>query len=87
MWIEKTFNFRFSNCWPAIQRGSNGVMFVYNRGKDEHAKYLEFLHAQFVSQQGLKDNQCIVLCHSKPDSDGYPGKLCKYFVLIDNLTK
>ena len=36
-------SFRFENCWPAIQKDANGVLFVYNPDKSNHSKELETL--------------------------------------------
>ncbi|KAL7639051.1 UNVERIFIED_CONTAM: hypothetical protein RMT77_010585 [Armadillidium vulgare] len=69
----------YSSTWPVMQRGANGVIFVYNPGEEDHPRYLDSLHTQFVSHQGLKDVQCVVFCHSKPDSDGYSTKLSNAF--------
>ena len=60
--------------------GINGVVFIYNPDQEEHPRILESFHTQFVSQQRLKEKQCIVFCHSKPDTHGYACKLCKYFI-------
>ena len=34
---------RFENCWPAIQKDANGVLFVYNPDNTSHGKELETL--------------------------------------------
>ena len=36
-----TITFRFENCWPAIQKDTNGIVFVVNPEKVDQAKELE----------------------------------------------
>ncbi|TGZ70494.1 hypothetical protein CRM22_003163 [Opisthorchis felineus] len=33
--------FRYENCWPAVFKGSHGVMFVYSPDHSEHSRELE----------------------------------------------
>ncbi|XP_071542575.1 intraflagellar transport protein 22 homolog [Panulirus ornatus] len=76
---------RYENCWPAIQRGCNGVIFVYNPGREDHARSLESLYTHFVEQQGLRETQCIVFCHFKPGFKGKGAKLSSSFNQIPNI--
>ncbi|XP_068223177.1 intraflagellar transport protein 22 homolog [Palaemon carinicauda] len=69
----------YENCWPAIQKGLNGVIFVYNPGRDEHAQALDSLHSHFAEQQGVRETQCIVFCHHKPGTRGKGAKLGSAF--------
>ncbi|KAK8380225.1 hypothetical protein O3P69_016684 [Scylla paramamosain] len=73
---------RFESCWPAIQRGCNGVVFVYNPGRDDQARILDSLYNQFAAQQGVREAQCIVFCHHKPGVQGKGGKLSNAFSKI-----
>jgi len=59
-------NHKFENCWPAIQKDSNGVVFVINPEKPDQVKEIENWYLHFVRQQGLKDNNCLVFVHHKP---------------------
>ncbi|KAK4297154.1 hypothetical protein Pmani_030402 [Petrolisthes manimaculis] len=70
---------KYESCWPGIQRGSNGVLFVYNPGRDDHARILDHFYTQFVEQQGLRETQCIVFCHYKPGTNGKRAKLSSSF--------
>lgn len=74
--------FRFESCWPAIQRGSNGVMFVYNPGREDQARMLDSLYNQFAAQHGVKEAQCVVFCHHKPGAQGKGAKLCKDLICM-----
>ncbi|XP_063882357.1 intraflagellar transport protein 22 homolog isoform X2 [Scylla paramamosain] len=73
---------RFESCWPAIQRGCNGVVFVYNPGRDDQARILDSLYNQFAAQQGVREAQCIVFCHHKPGVQGKGGKLSGVYCLL-----
>eukprot|EP00794_Sanderia_malayensis_P013823 gene13823-15268_t len=56
---------KYENCWPAIQKDVNGIVFVINPGNNGQVKNLDKWHVHFVSQLGLKDSQCIVFVHHK----------------------
>ncbi|XP_065055513.1 intraflagellar transport protein 22 homolog [Rhopilema esculentum] len=59
-------NHKFENCWPAIQKDTNGVVFVLNPEKSDQVKDLDNWYLHFVRQQGIKDSQCMVFVHHKP---------------------
>ncbi|XP_035231332.1 intraflagellar transport protein 22 homolog isoform X2 [Stegodyphus dumicola] len=58
---------RFENCWPALMKDANGVIFVYSADIANIRKEMDMWYANFVQAQGLKDSQCIVFCHRKPN--------------------
>ncbi|CAB4019369.1 intraflagellar transport 22 homolog isoform X3 [Paramuricea clavata] len=60
---------KFENCWPAIQKDANGVLFVYNPDNTSHGKELETLYVHFVQEQGLRDSQCMLFAHHKPGAN------------------
>ncbi|CAH1232667.1 IFT22 [Branchiostoma lanceolatum] len=71
-----TQGIRFEQCWPAIQLETNGVLLVFNPDQPNHDKELETWYSHFVSQQGLKDSQCLAFAHHKPStSDKARGHL------------
>ncbi|KAK3084228.1 hypothetical protein FSP39_010300 [Pinctada imbricata] len=57
---------KFEQCWPAIAKDTNGVIFVFNPDQANHDKDLENWYNYFVENQGLKDSQCVVFAHHKP---------------------
>ncbi|TPP66828.1 putative protein putative vertebrate RAB member RAS oncogene family 5 [Fasciola gigantica] len=62
----------YENCWPAIFRGLNGVVFVYNPDDTGHGKVLEEWQSILAQSQTLRDTQCCVIGHcksSKTDRD------------------
>ncbi|KAF2369233.1 P-loop containing nucleoside triphosphate hydrolase [Trinorchestia longiramus] len=60
----------YEHTWPVMQRSANGVIFVCNPGSAEDQKQqLQFLYTQFVQQNGIKDTQCVVFNHQKPNSE------------------
>eukprot|EP00058_Branchiostoma_floridae_P009359 XP_002594847.1 hypothetical protein BRAFLDRAFT_86014 [Branchiostoma floridae] len=66
----------FEQCWPAIQQETNGVLLVFNPDQPNHDKELETWYSHFVSQQGMKDSQCLAFAHHKPStSDKARGHL------------
>ncbi|XP_028396898.1 intraflagellar transport protein 22 homolog isoform X2 [Dendronephthya gigantea] len=60
---------KFENCWPAIQKDANGILFVYNPDNTNHGKQLETLYVHFVQEQGLRDSQCMLFAHHKPGTN------------------
>ncbi|PFX24138.1 Intraflagellar transport protein 22-like [Stylophora pistillata] len=76
-------NHKFSTCWAAFQKDTNGVLIIYNPDQSSHDKELEtcgtslhpelvasstFGYTQFVQSQGLKDSQCMVFAHRRPSA-------------------
>ncbi|CAH1801181.1 unnamed protein product [Owenia fusiformis] len=59
---------KYEGCWPAIARDTSGIIFVYNADVASHERELESWHSAFVQNQGIKENQCIVVAHHKPNS-------------------
>ncbi|CAL4210624.1 unnamed protein product, partial [Meganyctiphanes norvegica] len=76
---------RFENCWPAIQRGAQGVVFVYSPGRDDHARSLDGFYTHFLDQNGLRETQAIVFCHHKPGANGKAAKLSSSFNQIPQI--
>lgn len=69
-------NKKYESCWPAFWHGSNGVILVYRKPNEEQA--LERWYELFVSQQHLKDSQCIILTQENisPSSQKLAGVHC-----------
>ncbi|XP_022793043.1 intraflagellar transport protein 22 homolog isoform X4 [Stylophora pistillata] len=61
-------NHKFSTCWAAFQKDTNGVLIIYNPDQSSHDKELETWYTQFVQSQGLKDSQCMVFAHRRPSA-------------------
>ncbi|KAK7078854.1 Intraflagellar transport protein 22 [Halocaridina rubra] len=75
----------YESCWPAIQKGVNGVLFVYSPGREDHVRALDSLYTHFVEQQGIQEAQCIVFCLHKPGSKGKGAKLSNFFSQIPKI--
>ncbi|GIY84132.1 intraflagellar transport protein 22 homolog [Caerostris darwini] len=58
---------KFENCWPALMKDGNGVIFIYSSDFVNIRKEMDMWYANFVQAQGLKDSQCMVICHRKPN--------------------
>lgn len=52
-----------SACWPAIQRGAQGVVLVFNPESQDQARQLDALHEAFVRAPGLQESNCVVFAH------------------------
>eukprot|EP00731_Ephydatia_muelleri_P022761 Em0015g344a len=57
---------KFENCWPALAKDVNGVLLVYSPDNAQKEKELERWYSYFVTQQTLKDSQCLIFGHFKP---------------------
>ncbi|XP_002736022.1 intraflagellar transport protein 22 homolog [Saccoglossus kowalevskii] len=64
-------NQKFETCWPAFMKDTNGVVMVYNPDQSNHDKQLEMWYSNFVVGQGLRDSQCIIFAHQKPNSSSH----------------
>jgi len=67
-------NQSFEMCWPSMQKNANGVIFVYNPAENSHQSELEKWHLHFAKEQGLRNEQCLVMAHMKP-GHAHPGKV------------
>ncbi|XP_018008508.1 intraflagellar transport protein 22 homolog [Hyalella azteca] len=77
---------RYESSWPVMQRSANGVIFVCNPDSvEQQQQHLEFLHRQFALQNGLKDSQCVVFCHQKPNTEATGAALGGPFSRISQL--
>ncbi|KAM5181705.1 intraflagellar transport protein 22 homolog [Mantella aurantiaca] len=59
---------KFENCWPAIMKDSHGVIIAFNADIPSHLKEIEMWHSNFIQQQKLQENQCLLIAHHKPGS-------------------
>ena len=59
-------NHSFEMCWPAVQKNTNGVVFVFNPSKSNHERELENWYLHFAKELGIKDKQCVVFAHRRP---------------------
>lgn len=79
---ESSFQFlsliSYETCWPVIQQGAQGIIFVYSPGREEHARVLDNLYTHFAEQQAVSEAQCVVFCHYKPGAKGKGAKLCEW---------
>ncbi|GLH03994.1 Intraflagellar transport protein 22 [Gryllus bimaculatus] len=64
---------KFETCWPAFQRDTQGVVFVYNPIVADHARELELLYNYYVTQTDLTSKHSLVLAVSKSEKDGKPA--------------
>ncbi|XP_053560574.1 intraflagellar transport protein 22 homolog [Bombina bombina] len=59
---------KFESCWPAIMKDSHGVIIVFNMDIPSHLKEIEMWYSNFIQQQRLQENQCLLIAHHKPGS-------------------
>lgn len=60
---------KFEACWPALQRDTHGIIFVYNPSSEDHARDLELLYNYFVTQTGFSYKNCVVFANQKQPAD------------------
>ncbi|CEM11747.1 unnamed protein product [Vitrella brassicaformis CCMP3155] len=62
---------RYSSCWPAIQQGVSGALFVYDA--EVQTADLETWYHSFATSLGLTPTQCMLVCNVKrPDMERTP---------------
>ncbi|XP_077336642.1 intraflagellar transport protein 22 homolog isoform X2 [Lithobates pipiens] len=49
-------------------KDSHGVMIIFNADIPSHLKEIEMWHSNFIKQQKLQENQCLLIAHHKPGS-------------------
>ncbi|CAG0918463.1 unnamed protein product [Notodromas monacha] len=75
----------FENCWPVIQDGANGVLFVYRSGNASDAKEMDSFYSSFVAQRGIKDRNCMVFANIFDKDQETRGKLSSTFSRIPQI--
>ncbi|XP_018650877.1 hypothetical protein Smp_174780 [Schistosoma mansoni] len=83
---------KYETCWPAIFRGSHGVVFVYNPDNPYHIDDLHNWYREVPSSLGLSEQQMCIICHKKPDTStrdpvSLPDDLHKILHLFSNIPK
>ncbi|CAH8550580.1 unnamed protein product [Schistosoma rodhaini] len=83
---------KYESCWPAIFRGSHGVVFVYNPDNPNHANDLHNWYRAVPPSLGLSKQQMCIICHKKPDTSNrdqvsLPDDLHKILHLFSNIPK
>jgi GTPase SAR1 family protein len=54
---------RFDNGWPAIQKGAQGIIFVYNADNPKHEQELEGWVNSFPKKIGIPATLCVGFAH------------------------
>lgn len=72
--------FRFENCWPALHRDAQGIVFVYDPAAPEQIPKLDYMYESFINQSGLSVKNCLVIEHCKSSENISSGPInkCKY---------
>lgn len=53
----------YESCWPAIQKGADGAVFMYNPDNRGQEKEIEIWYEYFAQHIGLEEDQCLVFAH------------------------
>ncbi|XP_059163189.1 intraflagellar transport protein 22 homolog [Physella acuta] len=61
---------KFEPCWPAMVRDASGAIFVFNPDHPNHDKELDIWYNFIIGNQHLKESQCYVFAHHKPNTAG-----------------
>lgn len=64
---------KYEKCWPAIIKGAQGIIFVYNPADHDAEKNMEFYINSFAKAGRILPKQCMAFAHHF-DCDGEPGK-------------
>lgn len=56
-------NSQFQNCWPAVWKGVDAIIFVMNPEIRNQERELEFWHKSFAQPAKVAPPQCLVFCH------------------------
>ncbi|CAH8540470.1 unnamed protein product [Schistosoma margrebowiei] len=83
---------KYETCWPAIFKGSNGIVFVYNPDNPNHVNDLQNWYRAVPPSLGLSEQQMCIICHKKPDTSfrdpvSLPDDLHKILHLFSNIPK
>lgn len=76
---------RFEACWPAMVRDASGAVFVYNPDQPNHDKELDTWYNFIIGNQHLKEGQCYVFAHHKPNTAGEASELSNSFSKIPQI--
>jgi len=73
---------RFEGCWPAMARDASGCIFVYNPDQPNHDKELDIWYDFIIKNHHLKEPQCYVFAHHRPNTGGESAELSNKFSKI-----
>ncbi|KRW99354.1 P-loop containing nucleoside triphosphate hydrolase [Pseudocohnilembus persalinus] len=54
---------KYSRCWPAIQKGAQGIILVFNPDNPKHQNEIESWVESFPKKIGIPANQCTCFAH------------------------
>ncbi|KAJ4460335.1 putative intraflagellar transport protein 22 [Paratrimastix pyriformis] len=54
---------KYENCWPALQKDADGIIFVFNPENKTHEREIETLVRAFTTPTQLRDSQCVIFAH------------------------
>ncbi|KAJ4439453.1 hypothetical protein ANN_07577, partial [Periplaneta americana] len=80
---------KFEACWPALQRDTQGIVFVYNPSSPEHGRELELLYNYYVTQTSFSHKNCVVFANQKQAADKdlkYSSKLSSTFSRVPQIS-
>ncbi|CAH8497412.1 unnamed protein product [Schistosoma turkestanicum] len=83
---------KFEACWPAIFKGSHGVVFVYNPDNPCHIEDLYNWYRLIPPYIGLGEQHMCIICHRKPDASNcdqisLPNDIRNILHLFSNIPK
>lgn len=71
--------FRFEDCWSALRKDVQGLIFVYNKKTDDQIQELEKFYNYFVLKSQLEPKDCVVFFfESDKQVADAPKRLCMY---------
>ncbi|KAH9515141.1 Intraflagellar transport protein 22 [Bulinus truncatus] len=73
---------KFEACWPAFVKDASAAIFVYNPDQPNHDKELDTWYNFIIGNQHIKESQCYVFAHHKPNTAGESSELSNSFSKI-----
>ena len=70
---------KYSNCWPAVRKDAQGVVFVCGEKKEESSRELEQFYEYFVAETKLEAKSCVVF-HYDRKNDGIKNTICEFVI-------
>ncbi|XP_014300024.1 intraflagellar transport protein 22 homolog [Microplitis demolitor] len=77
---------KFEDCWSAIKKDIQGLIFVYNKKTDEQVQELEKFYNYFVLKSQLEPKDCVVFFFESDKQAGdAPKRLSNVFAKISQV--
>ncbi|KAF7995112.1 hypothetical protein HCN44_004584 [Aphidius gifuensis] len=77
---------KYENCWPAMGKDAQGIIFVYNKKNDDNVRAMEKLYDYFVTKMKIQDKNCVIFYFDADKSPIYaPKQISNTFAKISQV--